>query len=402
MNPALKFKPIPRVVRPTYDEFYHEYDLPQRPVVMTGATEDWRAMQLWNHDWFGQTYGSTDVLLSRERTHTTKVASLKLKRYIDLVLHGKDAGLYMDQFSFDKIPGLSDHIGTPYANPGRRNVDLNLWIGPAGTFISLHKDHHIGFDYADNIFAQIRGRKRTVLVSPDQDHLMYARPKEQGAHWHSQVDWENPDFDRFPLFRHVTLLETVVGPGELLFIPGNYWHSLRSLDPSISVSCWWRVHRIADVVVTAIRRRTNPDLAADRITIQDVNDFGGIRAVSEALRTADLTPEIRNLIYSVMEPEVEDALGAMAEPNVDTGDQLGAGRGLKHESHRNLRGFRAGPCVAHLRTGAPCPGARSYRRVFRATRCRRGHPARGIPGLRGAHFGTARRIRFRPSNRDLV
>src|SRR5208282_742424 len=100
----------------SYDEFYQDYDLPQRPVVIVGATADWAAMTLWNHEWFKEHYGSTDVALSRERTHTTKIASLKLSRYIDLILRGKENGLYMDQFSFYRIPGLSKYVATPYAN----------------------------------------------------------------------------------------------------------------------------------------------------------------------------------------------------------------------------------------------------------------------------------------------
>lgn len=328
----MTFTSIPRIVRPTYDEFLNEYDLPQKPVVITGATSDWKAMGLWTHEWFGQTYGSVDVPLSRERTHTTKVASLKLARYIDLILNGKDHGLYMDQFNFDRIPGLASFIGTPYANPGRRHVDLNLWIGPAGTIISLHKDNHVGFDYSDNIFAQIHGRKRAVLASPDQDHLMYPRTKEQGAHWHSQVDWEKPDYDRFPLFRHVVLQETVIQPGELLFIPGNYWHSLRSLDPSISVSCWWRVHRIADAVVTALKRLVDPSLPPDRITRADVEEYGGVAAVAAVLDGEDLPDQMREMIQSVMEPDVLSAVRAQTGRRATAGEVI-AGEAMAAEAN---------------------------------------------------------------------
>ena len=308
MEEQPSFVPIERITRPTYEEFYHQYDLPQRPVVITEATSGWPAIEFWTHEWFGRTYGDVDVPLSHERTHTIKAASLKLSRYIDLIRQGKDRGLYMDQFSFDRIPGLSQCVSTPYVNPRRRNVDLNLWIGPAGTFISLHKDHHIGFDYANNIFVQVCGRKRAVLVSPDQDAFMYPRTKGQGAHWHSQVDWENPDFGRFPLFRQVKLQETVLQPGEMLFIPGNYWHSLQSLDPSISVSCWWRVYQIADVVVTALRRRENPSLPLDNITLADVVEFGGIDRLGVALQSSDLSGDVCGLIWSIMDNDVKAAI----------------------------------------------------------------------------------------------
>lgn len=301
----LSFTPIERVTCLSYDRFYQDYDLPQRPVVITGVASNWRAAKEWNHEWFKKYHGNTPVNLSLEKTHTTTAARMKLSEYIDLIATGKEGGLYMDQFSFERIPGLASYLETPYANPKRRNIVLNLWIGPAGTFISLHKDNHNSLDYANNIFAQIYGRKRVVLVSPDQDNLMYARSKEQGAHWHSQVDWENPDFDKFPLFRNVKLQETILNPGDILFIPGNYWHSLRSLDPSISVSCWWRVHRIVDVVVSSLRNTLDP---SDRIKLADIEEFGGVRSMSTALESENVSVEMRATVWSLLSPEARSAL----------------------------------------------------------------------------------------------
>lgn len=37
-----------------------------------------------------------------------------------------------------------------------------------------------------------------------------------------QVDFDNPDYEKFPNFRNVVGYETVVGPGDVLYIP-MYW-----------------------------------------------------------------------------------------------------------------------------------------------------------------------------------
>lgn len=338
MSDQLRFVPIERVENPSYERFYRDYDLPQRPVVITGATSRWRAMAEWTHEWFRDRHGSTPVQLSFEQTHTKKVLSMTLAQYVDMILRGRDGGLYLDQFAVDNIPGLREDIGTPYANPSRRNVALNLWIGPAGTFISLHKDNHFNLDFVNNVFAQIRGRKRVVLVSPEEDDRMYPRTKQQGAHWHSQVDWEHPDFERFPRFRDVTLQETVLQAGELIFIPGNYWHSLRSLDPSISVSCWWRVHRMADVVKTALERIRNPALAPDVITPADVEQFGGLSQASAVFDGDDLSPDAKALIWSVMDSTVR---GAITDWRLRHGRQsVEASIASRAEEHRTPVGVR--------------------------------------------------------------
>jgi ribosomal protein L16 Arg81 hydroxylase len=52
----------------------------------------------------------------------------------------------------------------------------------------------------------------------------------------SQVDPENVDRDRFPLFRKAKPIEITVAPGEVLFIPIGWWHHVRALDLSISIS----------------------------------------------------------------------------------------------------------------------------------------------------------------------
>jgi lysine-specific demethylase 8 len=80
---------------------------------------------------------------------------------------------------------------------------------------------------------------------------------------------ERPDWDRFPNFKDVEVLECVLGQGEMLFIPiqvsptlffflfllfrelfsatqrtfcslAQWWHYVRSLSVSFSVSFWWK------------------------------------------------------------------------------------------------------------------------------------------------------------------
>lgn len=56
----------------------------------------------------------------------------------------------------------------------------------------------------------------------------------------SQMDVEKPDLAKFPLFASAHVYDCVVDAGESLFIPKQFWHHVRSLDPSISISCWFQ------------------------------------------------------------------------------------------------------------------------------------------------------------------
>lgn len=55
----------------------------------------------------------------------------------------------------------------------------------------------------------------------------------------AQVDVENPDVVQFPDFLNASYQECVLEPGDVLFIPKQHWHYVRSLELSFSVSFWW-------------------------------------------------------------------------------------------------------------------------------------------------------------------
>ncbi len=55
----------------------------------------------------------------------------------------------------------------------------------------------------------------------------------------SQIDVENADLDKYPLFKDIPYWENVLKPGQMIYIPPKQWHYIRSLSLSFSVSFWW-------------------------------------------------------------------------------------------------------------------------------------------------------------------
>jgi lysine-specific demethylase 8 len=64
-------------------------------------------------------------------------------------------------------------------------------------------------------------------------------PSDLAIDQFSPVNVEQPDLERFPLYRDATPIEFVLGPGEMLFLPTHWPHHVRSLDFSISMNFWW-------------------------------------------------------------------------------------------------------------------------------------------------------------------
>ncbi|TXE15638.1 hypothetical protein ES692_15730 [Psychroserpens burtonensis] len=53
----------------------------------------------------------------------------------------------------------------------------------------------------------------------------------------SEIDFDNYDKDKHPLIQNADIYYVVLGPGEMLFNPKNWWHCVYSTNASISVNC---------------------------------------------------------------------------------------------------------------------------------------------------------------------
>ena len=155
---------------------------------------------------------------------------------------------------FSQIPSLRNDISVPdycYTDPpptpkiaGKDPPSrlseplLNAWFGPPGTVSPLHTDPYY------NILCQIVGKKYVRLYNPDQSDRLYPRGDESGVDMSntSEVDAEGQETEleeHFPLFRSAEYVETILQEGDCLYIPVGWWHYVRSLTVSFSVSFWW-------------------------------------------------------------------------------------------------------------------------------------------------------------------
>jgi hypothetical protein len=100
-----------------------------------------------------------------------------------------------------------------------------LWFGGAGVVTWLH------FDIANSMMLQVYGRKRFLLAPPEVQRYVC-----NDTFGFSEVNAEKPDYERFPLFRNVRFASVEIGPGDLLFVPVGWWHHVRTLETSISLS----------------------------------------------------------------------------------------------------------------------------------------------------------------------
>lgn len=113
----------------------------------------------------------------------------------------------------------------------------SIWIGNRVT-ASCH------YDALNNIACCAVGRRRFTLFPPEQIGNLYPGPLEltPGGQAVSVVDFDAPDLDRYPRFAEALAhgQDTVLEPGDAIFIPSLWWHHVRGLDPfNVLVNYWW-------------------------------------------------------------------------------------------------------------------------------------------------------------------
>lgn len=89
-----------------------------------------------------------------------------------------------------------------------------------------------------HVVFQVVGEKRILLYHPDESGKLY--PHEGSLlNNTAQVDPEEPDYKMFPKYENAFAWECHLKQGEMLYIPPKWWHHVRSLSTSFSVSFWW-------------------------------------------------------------------------------------------------------------------------------------------------------------------
>jgi hypothetical protein len=97
---------------------------------------------------------------------------------------------------------------------------------------------------SNNIACNMVGRRRFTLFPPEQVHNLYPGPLEPtpGGQVVSMVDFNAPDFDRFPRFAEACEAGEVaeLEPGDILFYPALWWHHVEALDGfNAMINYWW-------------------------------------------------------------------------------------------------------------------------------------------------------------------
>lgn len=83
------------------------------------------------------------------------------------------------------------------------------------------------------------GTKHLLLFPPKDSKCLYPH-EDRMLNNTAQVNPLKPDLNLFPDFTKTTMYECYLEPGEMLYIPKEWWHHVTALEKSFSVSFWWK------------------------------------------------------------------------------------------------------------------------------------------------------------------
>ena len=161
--------------------------------------------------------------------HRTKVRMAEYIAHIEDSPESNDKYLVANNNFFQSDAGrpLLDDLRPlpPFLAPDDRGGSTFLWLGPKGTVTPFHHD------VANIFFFQLFGTKQFVIGSPEEAPFLYNR---QGVY--ADVDPEAPDLAAHPRFANAVTATVTLEAGQSLFLPVGWWHHVRALDVSLSVS----------------------------------------------------------------------------------------------------------------------------------------------------------------------
>jgi hypothetical protein len=220
-----KIMEIERIHRPDREEVIQ---LMSRsiPFVITGAIDDWPLLSK-TLDEIKSEFG--DVVL-RPDLEKGKGKNETFGEFISRMENNRDELIYT--FGCPLPFALWVELPLPFFN-WEELTTPQIWMGKKTgdkPCTNLHRD------CAHGMLANIFGKKRLVLFSPDQTGFL-SPIRAFNTFQPCQVkDVQRVDVERFPLFRHARPVEVTIGPGEILVIPAFWYHCVFAVEDVFSIS----------------------------------------------------------------------------------------------------------------------------------------------------------------------
>lgn len=128
------------------------------------------------------------------------------------------------EYLFDELSFFQPKKGDLYLKDIEMQNGIHCRFGMKGVTAENH------FDIHRNSIVVLGGSRRYLLSHPKNCNQMTLYPHNHPSARHSQVDWSNPDLNKFPEFASARGNEVILKAGDVLYLPNAWFHHIISLE----------------------------------------------------------------------------------------------------------------------------------------------------------------------------
>ena len=270
-------------------EFWGHWGREKRPVVLTNGLAESAAISRWTLDYLREAAGDTEIVFnstnqlysdmlggghvvgkkisfgtflnaleeaandSLYRLLGPEEASLERLEARNKALCGANEygfPLYLPLSPLRKMAALQDDVVFPGFFMHEQEGFKALWVG--SSMGSLH------YDTVNGLLGQVRGTKIVTMFSPADARRLYLQGMLHVLPNHSFVGFyhstESVLADKYPKALSPTRYRCSMEPGDTLFIPNGWFHSISASPDSVSLTFWNKIGR-ADWLLNPLNRR---------------------------------------------------------------------------------------------------------------------------------------------------
>jgi hypothetical protein len=233
---------IERRIDLTLEEFRKSYLKKGIPVIMEGGASNWDCVRNWSFEYFKKLHGADEVVMSSDKDRK----DFECTTLADIIDNVKAGGKKYYRF----YPLLSRHpehihdFDYSWLRERKNNFtmleEFRVFMGGKDTDTALHSENRA------NLFVQVYGEKKWILYHPYYTSIVDPLPvrnayrsipnkSEKGLFNPFKPDFNPPN----NLFKYIDYYETLLKPGDILWVPTFYWHTVVNATDSIGVGYRW-------------------------------------------------------------------------------------------------------------------------------------------------------------------
>ena len=218
----------------TAKRFYNDYVKTNKPCIFRGYGKTQKAYHLWQNETYMIEQAGDEIIYAERQTDNrfayftegAKRVYLPFREFLEKFR--EENRTYHYYYSFSDPPGvLKDDVELPALMNELMDISIVTYWHGYGTLTRPHTDS------MENMMCVYAGYKNFTIVPQYDRDFIYAGDGGWPGNY-SPVEFYDPDYEQWPLFRNARVTTVQIFPGDCLFLPAYYWHQVAS-SPEVSI-----------------------------------------------------------------------------------------------------------------------------------------------------------------------